>query len=329
MTLFEHGPHALVTEGLNQAFTTQNLDDLHRWLELVPTPRPARQQVVREVLNPDRSDPAAENFVQRALDVRWTAALPLLVQAGARLDWGPADEPKDDEAPGARRWFSAVNGLLGVISHDAAQWRSSPPDGRARVRKPSLVPNPDQDPLVVMLRTLCEAGARVNVRDDLGRSPLLMVINGTGWWASVRSDLKARNGVTWLPQERPEVPGAVDDASHLDGPSATVGEALFRVLLRAGANPNLSDHSGHAPLHDMVLLTHTFRPFVWALNAGADPHRLNGTGQTPFGVAQERAQPLLLAAMAEVEKRALRATLKTDGEATLPGMMDAGARRRL
>lgn len=326
--MLDQGPHARVTEELRRAFQAQDLGALEHWLELVPAPRPARQQVVREVLDRDGEN---VDFVRWALDLSWGAALPLLVRAGARLDRGPAIEPDG----GNTRWFSAINGLLDIASHEAGQWRSSPPaapgqrgqraTGRARVPD---VRCPDEDPLVVLLKDLCAAGARVNVRNDQGSTPLGLVVNGTGWWASDRSVLPQRHGITWLPNDRPSVPGAVDDANHLDGPSGSVGEALLRVLLRAGANPNLGDKAGNAVLHDMAMLTTTFRPFVWVLQAGADPTQASSTGNTPVGVADQVGKPMLRAAMAEVEKRTLRASL--DGVATAdPARPDNGTRRRL
>jgi len=140
-----------------------------------------------------------------------------------------------------------------------------------------------------VVEALLAAGAKVNVRDSDGRTPLHYAANAGGVNVSAVIDrlLKA---------------GAEVDARDNEGRTplmllcaSTADRLPVWSLLSAGADANAQDNGGNAPLHYAVSVSSSRQPNLGVLgylfDKDADPNLANKAGWTPVMVAS--AMPYL------------------------------------
>ncbi len=108
------------------------------------------------------------------------------------------------------------------------------------------------------------------------------------------------------PNEAGALGGPRDDTFELPvilAMKKTVKPAVLKLLLAAGADPNVTHAAGETPLH-MAMFRASVEPVQDLLAAGADPNLLNWSGYTPlmFASAWNRLDvaALLMAAKADV-----------------------------
>jgi uncharacterized protein len=150
---------------------------------------------------------------------------------------------------------------------------------------------------------LLDRGASPAQANDVdGRTAVHLAVHESDpWWLDTliarKADLNAPNARTGL---RP----------LMEAIQAQNDSALER-LLRAGADPNATDHSGETALH---VAAHTNRAGYTrrVLEAGADPNARNKAGAT-FQNYQWMVREKLLSERARRERDDLRAYLKTRG----------------
>ena len=69
------------------------------------------------------------------------------------------------------------------------------------------------------------------------------------------------------------------------------GATVCRLLLEAGADPNVQDAYGNTPLHNVCAYSDDAETARMLLAAGANPNVLNGLGQTPMELAMKNMRP--------------------------------------
>lgn len=129
------------------------------------------------------------------------------------------------------------------------------------------------DGRVAIARELLDHGARLDVRDRLGHTPLAVALaNGRVPAAEL---LLAR--------------GAADDPQVLLRQLVAEGHLdrdTLALLVSRGADPNALGPDGRAPLH-LAVIGGRLKITKWLLQEGADVNRVTNSGQTALDLALE------------------------------------------
>ncbi len=109
-----------------------------------------------------------------------------------------------------------------------------------------------------ILKALLSAGAKVNVTDSTGNTPLLQILNRSALTGGSKTRYILTNTVI--------------------------------LLLRAGADVNCTNHSGFSPLHIALSQEHSGEVITALLAAGANSNCRNKQGSTPLHIAATKGR---------------------------------------
>ena len=132
----------------------------------------------------------------------------------------------------------------------------------------------------LMVQMLLEEGADVSLVDEYGFTPLIDAVA-----SGVLTGFDAMGLLI-----RASAEAGVLDAQDLEGKTAllhfpTGDVETMRLLLDAGADPNVPDNDGKTPLHYLATLVpffhETYEDVEALLDAGADPNEIDKEGWTP------------------------------------------------
>lgn len=130
-----------------------------------------------------------------------------------------------------------------------------------------------------ILRALVDAGTQINTTDSSHTSPLYLLC--------LRADHESLPSVKYLLEAGADVnapgPGGTWTALHI-ACSRGNSSALVNMIIKAGADTNLQDSSGYAPLH-VAVKAKTLQVLDIArslISAGASVNATNNEGETPL-----------------------------------------------